>query len=141
MELELKNAEGKVIGTVALPLESLEERLGRVESAQASLSSKDSSVSKAELQEALAPVFARLRELTDEEKAVLVERVFDHMGRERYIEEGLKRGYITAEEPAEVHEDGSDEELAGVVVSSKDHTGDPGWEYSELLGVWVKEGE
>jgi len=139
MELQLKDKEGKVIGTLDFPLDILKEKL-------ASLSSNGSSV-LVELQAALAPlsevkellprVEARLHVLTDVEKGALVEHVFDHMGPELYIAAGVKRGYIETDGTNGGDEE-EDLEFAGHLMSTRDHKDDPGWEYADSLGVWVK---
>ncbi|KKN15312.1 hypothetical protein LCGC14_0987340 [marine sediment metagenome] len=145
MELELKNSEGKVIGTLDFPVDSLKESL-------ASLSSNGSSVSKADLEEALAPLGqvqerlremeARLKELTAEEKVVWVGRVFDAMGLERYVEEGAKRGYLPSEGVEEDVDPAGpgdlEEEPGDIVFSLKDRSNESGWTYSEALKGYVK---
>ena len=141
MELELKNTEGKVIGTLDFPVDSLKESL-------ASLSSNGSSVSKAALEEAMAPVGqvqeslgkleARLKELTNEEKELWLGKVFDAMGVERYVVEGQKRGYLPSEEVEEAHEAEVAEESGDVVFSLKDRSNEEGWVYSEILKGYVK---
>lgn len=150
MELLLKDKEGKVIGSVVLPLETFEQRLKEMEGGLASLSSNGSSVSEellAKLAEttgdALTPltgrleaVEAHLRALSDAEKVRLVERVFDEMGKESYLEQGAKRGYLSDEEPP-----GEGDDETAVLFSPKDHRGQPGWEYSDTLKVWVHVGE
>lgn len=138
MELELKNKEGKVIGTLDFPVDSLKDSL-------ASLSSNGSSVSKAELEEALAPVGqvqeslrgmeARLKELTSAEKELWIGKVFDAMGMETYIQEGIKRGYLPSEE---VEEAEVAEEPGDFVFSLKDRSKEEGWVYSETLKGYVK---
>ncbi len=146
MELQLKDKDGKVIGAVELPLETFEQRLKEAEGVLASLGSNGSSGSEellAQLAETVSPLVGRLesvegrvKELDDEAKVHLVEQVFTAMGQERYLEEGVKRGYITAEDPP-----GEGDDETAVLFSPKDHKGLPGWEYSDTLKVWVHVGE
>lgn len=158
MKLELMDKKGEVVGTVEIPLEPFEQRLKETEGALASLSSNGSSVSEEDYEKLLAKSTAkfaekageavsplagrlesmegRLKAMDDDAKIRLVEQAFTVMGQERYLEEGVKRGYITTEEsPGE-----GDDETA-VLFSPKDHSNQPGWEYSESLKMWVHVGE